>query len=33
MTLNKLHQFWFDMIVADMQSDLHDREYTNSYCA
>jgi len=28
---NKLHQFWFDMTVAGMQSDLHDREYTNSY--
>jgi hypothetical protein len=28
---NELHKFWFAMTVEDLKSDLHDREYTNSY--
>jgi hypothetical protein len=29
--MNRLQQFWFDQLVAGMQSDLHNREYTVSY--
>ena len=28
---NELHQFWFATTVEDLKSNLHDREYTNSY--
>ena len=29
--MNKLQQFWFDQMVADIQNELHNRDYTAGY--